>query len=186
MVESKKPYSNRFFVVKDRKDLSITYFEYDKVKGYDLMPKNVKIKDAIDVNKMIIINPSMIQKLAYKKVNSKFMDVVKLLMFVLSSDNDDTSGDTYRHALNEITKLRLEILMKYKNKLKEDDFNVFNNKLDLLEQELKVRMFYLQNFYVNNFYNNYNNSFGSRYSDDYESYFDNNYDNEMEREGKSR
>ena len=56
----------KYFVVKDRNDMSITYFEYDKVEGYDLNPKNVKIKDAIDVNKMIVVNPSMIVKLAFK------------------------------------------------------------------------------------------------------------------------
>lgn len=140
---------NKFFVVRDHNDYSITYFEYDKVKGYDLAPKNVKIRDAIDVNKMIIINPSLVQKLAFRKVNARFQNLVKLLMFVLSSDNDDATGETYHHALNEITKLRLEVFMKYKNKLKDDDFDMFNKKLDLLEQELKLRIFYLENMYMN-------------------------------------
>lgn len=139
--------TNRFFVVKDSKDYSITYFEYDKVKGYDLQPRNVKIKDAIDVKSMIIINPSLIEKLAFRKVNYKFQKIVKMLMFVLSSDNDDTDGETYRQALNEINKLRLEILVNYKNKLKEQDFVEFNKKLDLLVQELNVRMYYIEQMY---------------------------------------
>lgn len=139
--------ANKYFVVKNKKDYSITYFEYEKVKGYDLQPKNVKIKDAIDVKSMIIINPSLIEKLAFRKVNLKFQRIVKMLMFILSSDNDDTSGETYRQALNEINKLRLEILVHYKSKLKEEDFVEFNKKLDLLMQELNVRMYYLQNMY---------------------------------------
>ena len=139
--------SNKYFVVKDKKDYSITYFEYEKVKGYDLQPKNVKIKDAIDVRSMIIINPSLIQKLAFRKVDFKFQKIVKMLMFVLSSENDDDSGETYRQALNEINKLRLEILVHYKSKLKEEAFIEFNKKLDLLVQELNVRMYYLRNMY---------------------------------------
>ena len=135
--------SNKYFVVKDRNDLSITYFEYDKTKGYDLHPRNVKIKDAIDVTSMVIINPSFIQKLAFRKVELKFQRLTKMLMVVLSPDNDDSSGDSYRQALNEINKLRLEILVQYKNKLKEKDFLEFNKRLDLLAQELNLRLYFL-------------------------------------------
>ena len=71
------------------------------------------------VNKMIIINPSMIEKLAFRKVNLRFQRIVRLLMFVLSSENDDDTGGTYHQALSEVNKFRLEFLVKYKNKLKE-------------------------------------------------------------------
>lgn len=136
----------KYFVVKDRNDMSITYFEYDKVEGYDLNPKNVKIKDAIDVNKMIVVNPSMIEKLAFKKVSSKFEKLVRMLMYVLSENNDDETGETYREALNYITKLRLEVLTKYKNKLKEQDLETFIKKLDILESEIKIRLNYMINY----------------------------------------
>lgn len=137
----------KYFVVKNQKDFSITYFEFDKVHGYDLQPRNVKIRDAVDVNKMIIINPSMIEKLAFRKVNLRFQRIVRLLMFVLSDENDDDTGGTYHQALNEINKFRLEFLVKYKNKLKEADFLEFNKKLDVMEQELKNRLYYLQMIY---------------------------------------
>lgn len=133
----------KYFVVKDRNDMSITYFEYDKVEGYDLNPKNVKIKDAIDVNKMIVVNPSMIEKLAFRKVSAKFEKLVRMLMFVLSESNDDETGETYREALNYITKLRLEVLTKYKNKLKEEDLETMLKKLDILETEVKLRLNYM-------------------------------------------
>mgnify|MGYP003302747108 FL=1 len=153
----------KYFVVKDRSDLSITYFEYDKVQGYDLNPRNVKIKDAIDVNKMIVINPSMIEKLAFRKVNSKFNKLYKLVMFLFNSDLDDDSVPTgYREALNEITKLRLELYTKYKNKLNKEDEEMFNNKLDMLEYELNMRLMYIQNIYQNNYYYNQEKSGKSR------------------------
>jgi len=139
--------NTKYFVVKDKQDFSITYLEFDKVYGYDLQPRNVKIKDAIDVNKMIIINPSMIEKLAFRKVNLRFQKIVRLLMFVLSSENDDDTGGTYHQALSEVNKFRLEFLVRYKNKLKEVDFLEFNKKLDVMEEELKNRLYYLQMVY---------------------------------------
>lgn len=155
--------TNRYFVVKDRNDLSITYFEYDKVEGYDLQPRTVKIKDAIDVNRMIIINPSLIQKLAFRKVDSKFKKLVKLLMYTLSlSTDDEDAGSAYQEALNEISKLRLELHMYYKGKLKKDAFDDFCKRLEVLEKELQVRMYYYRLNYQNFKHN------------------------EMEREGKSR
>lgn len=142
----------KYFVVKDRKDLSITYFEYDKVQGYDLNPRNVKIKDAIDVNKMIVINPSMIEKLAFRKVKNKFDKLYKLVMYLFSCDiDDDTVPTGYREALNEISKLRLELYVKYKNKLNMEDEIMFNKKLDILEQELNMRLMYIQNIYQDNY-----------------------------------
>lgn len=140
----------KYFVVKDRNDLSITYLEYDKLNGYDLHPRTVKIKDAIDVDRIVIINPSLMQKLAFRKVNLKFQKIVKLLMFVLSEENDDDgTGGTYQESLNEINKLRMEILVHYKNKLKQEDFEEFNKKLDVLEHELSLRLYYLQMTYHN-------------------------------------
>ncbi len=140
----------KYFIVKDRNDLSITYLEYDKLSGYDLHPRSVKIKDAIDVDRVVIINPSLMQKLAFRKVHLKFQKIVKLLMFVLSEENDDDgTGGTYQESLNEINKLRMELLVHYKNKLKEEDFEEFNKKLDVLEHELSLRLYYLQMNYHN-------------------------------------
>ena len=69
-----------------------------------------------------------------------------MLMYVLSENNDDETGETYREALNYITKLRLEVLTKYKNKLKEQDLETFIKKLDILESEIKIRLNYMINY----------------------------------------
>ena len=44
----------KYYVVKEKNSKVITYFEYDKMEGYDLSPKKgVKIEDAINVNKVV-------------------------------------------------------------------------------------------------------------------------------------
>ncbi len=137
----------RYFVVKNKNDPSITYFEYNQMEGYDLSPKkNIKIKDAININKVVIINPSLMQKVAKKKLDLKFKKLLESMSVIFDSD-DDSSGDSYRQGLNEINKLRLEAKMKYQNYMEEEAYQVFEKKLEILEQELKARIYYLEQYY---------------------------------------
>ena len=131
-----------YYIVKDNKDKSITYLEYDKLSGYDITPKNVKIKNAIDVNKMVIINPGMISKMVTKKVNLKFERLLKFVNVVF--DEEDPSGEGYRQALTEITKLSLEYFIKYKNYMVKEQLELLEKKLNILERELKIRLLYLE------------------------------------------
>lgn len=138
----------RYLVVKEKNDPSITYFEYDKMEGYDLSPKqNVKIKDAINVNKVVIINPSLMNKVATKKLDLKFKKLLQFMSIVFNTEDDETAGDAYREGLNEISKLRLEAKVKYQKYMDEEGFKILEKKLDILEQELKSRLYYLQEYY---------------------------------------
>lgn len=138
----------RYFVVKGKKDSTITYFEYDKMEGYDLSPKkNIKIKDAINVNKVVIINPSLMQKVAKKKMNLKFKKLLEFMTIIFDDDDDTTSGEAYREGLNEISKLRLEAKVKYQKYMEEEDYKTLEKKLDILEQELNSRIYYLEQYY---------------------------------------
>ena len=85
----------KYLIVKEKNDKTITYFEYDKIEGYDLSPKKgVKIEDAINVNKIVIINPSLAQKVAKKKLDLKFRKLVQLLNIIFETDDD--TGTAYR------------------------------------------------------------------------------------------
>lgn len=138
----------KYLIVKDNNDKSITYFEYDNMDGYDLSPKkNVKIKDAINVNKVVVINPSLMTKVANKQLNVKFRKLLKFVTVIF--DSDDESGTAYREGLNEISKLRLEAKVKYFKYMTEDEINTIEKKLDILEHELKLRLFYLAEAYSN-------------------------------------
>ncbi len=140
----------KYFIVKDKNTSAITYFEYDKMDGYDLSPKKgVKIEDAINVNKVVIINPSLAEKVAKKKMNVKFRKLLQLLNIIFETDDD--TGTTYNEGLNEVSKLRTELINKYRKYLTEEEFNLMEKKLDILEQELKVRLYYLEQTYQQNY-----------------------------------
>ena len=130
-----------YLIVKDKDNKSVTYFEYDKIEGYNLKPKNTPFKDCIHVNKMIIVNPSLIDTLVTKKINNRFKKLIKLISY-LYEENDET-GEGYRLALNEISKYRMELINKYKSYLSEEKLKLLDNKLSILEEEVNLKLEYL-------------------------------------------
>lgn len=144
----------KYLIIKHKNDKAITYFEYDKIEGYDLSPKKgMKIEDAINVNKVVIINPSLASKVAKKKMDLKFRKLVQLLNIIFESDDD--TGTAYHQGLDEVNKLRMELLNKYRKHLEDDDAALMEKKLDILEHELKIRLYYLQQCYQNGYSNSF-------------------------------
>lgn len=153
--------NKKYLIVKGKNDKTITYFEYDKMEGYDLSPKKgMKIQDAVNVNKIVIINPSLAEKVAKKKLEIKFRKLLQLLNIIFESDDD--TGSAYHEGLNEVSKLRMELLNKYRKHLEEEYVSLTEKKLDILENELKVRLYYLEKQYQNTYENQNENEMGRR------------------------
>ena len=141
-----------YLIVKDKDSKTISYFEYDKINGYNIYPKKA-FKDSINVNKMILVNPSMIEKVIDRKFNKRFERLLRFLALIYE-DNDST-GEGYREALNEIERLRREYINKYKKFMEAEKAELLEKKLGILEQEVKLRIEYnLDNYY------DYNNNYG--------------------------
>lgn len=131
---------NKFLVVKTKDSKEITYFDYENLNGYNLKAKkNVKFSDAINISRMIVINPSFTEKLADRKIKTKFEKFVNLITIVCENEESDTDGEGYRLALNEAEKLRMEILNKYKKYLNDEKLELYLKKISILEDEIKLR-----------------------------------------------
>jgi len=140
--------NQRFLIVKEKNSKEIKYFDYDKLDGYNLKAKeNVHFEDAIDVSRMIIINPTFIEKIATKKLNAKFDKLINMMSFVCEMDEDDETGEGYRIALNEANKLKMELINKYKKYLDEQKLELMLKKIEILEDELKLRLDVLMKSY---------------------------------------
>ena len=134
----------RFLVVKTNDSKEIKYFEYDKISGYNINPNpNLKFQDAINVNKMILINPSLIEKVVDKKIKRRFDYLINLLSVVY--ENDDETGDGLELALNEAEKFRMELINKYKQYINEEKYQLLMKKIAILEDELYLRMQFVMN-----------------------------------------
>ena len=72
--------TSKFLIVKEKNSKDIKYFDYDKIDGYNLVAKkDVHFTDAIDINRVIIINPTFIDKVATKKINVKFNRLINMM-----------------------------------------------------------------------------------------------------------
>lgn len=129
--------SKRFVVKKDAKTDVITYMEYEKLKGLKFKPKsNISFEDMISVNEMIVINPSLIEKLISKKCSKNFKKILKMIS-VVSDDEDDDSG--YMLILDEIERFKRLVINKYKNYMKEKELEITLKKLEMIKQEVELR-----------------------------------------------
>ena len=138
--------TSRFLIVKEKDSKEVKYFDYDKIEGYNLTTKNdVHFADAIDINRVIIINPSFIDKVATKKINTKFNKLINMMQIVCEVGDEDESGEGYRIALDEAYKLRMELLNKYKKFISEEKLELMLKKIEILEDELKLRLNLLLN-----------------------------------------
>lgn len=146
----------RYLIVKDKKKKEIAYFEYDKLNGYNMTPKkkNIKLKDSINVNKMIIINPSFIEKLINKKINNKIKKLIDLISIIYESDDEDPAGSLMQ-ALNEVEKFKREMINKYMNYMTKEQIDILDKKVQIVEKEVLQHAYRLNEIRYSNEYGEY-------------------------------
>ena len=120
--------------------------------GYRVKPKN-KIKyDGIVVNEMMIIKPSMIEKLLKRKINNKLTGYLDYIIEVL--DSDETDSGRIGTVLSDLNRYREIVKNNYRQYLNEKYIELLLKKIELLEYELKKKLMYLNayNYSKNNSY----------------------------------
>ena len=135
--------NNHYLIVKEKNKKTITYFEYDKLNGFNMTSKNknIKLKDAINVNKMIIINPSFIEKLVNKKINNKIKKLIDLIANIYNNTDDEDPAGTLMQALNEVERFKRQMINKYEEYMTKEQIKLLEKKI--LEQEVTMRAYYI-------------------------------------------
>ena len=128
-----------YFIHKSTKDKKIVYIDYDKFKGFNFEPKNNVLYDGIRVNKMIVVKPSMIEKVLKRKIKRKLDLYLKLMIKYIETD-DGTNGSALREALNDLTRYKQIIAYKYQKYLDTKYLNALYKKITILEYELNSRL----------------------------------------------
>ena len=128
-----------YYLHKNNKTGEILYLEYEKIKGYPITPKT-KIEDAIEVNKIVFVNPSLKEKLIKKKVELK---VRYLLKFLETSDEEGTTEGAIEQNIIEAEKLRINILNRYIKYLGNTYGSYTLNKIQLIINQLRIRLYNL-------------------------------------------
>lgn len=135
----------KYYLYKKGSEKEIIYLDYDKLNGFEFNPKRKLNKEAISVNKMIIIKPSMIEKILRKKIKNKLNLYLKLIIKYIESD-DGEDGETLREALNDVTRYKSIVEYKYKKYLDKKYFEILMKKIAVLEYELNLKLMNTVNY----------------------------------------
>ena len=101
--------SKNYYLHKDNKTGEIMYLEYDKIKGYPITPKT-NIKDAIEVTKVILVNPGFREKVLKKKVQIK---IRYLLQFLEEANDGGCDEGDIKRSIMDAEKLKYYIIHRY-------------------------------------------------------------------------
>lgn len=135
----------RYFVCRKGNNREIVYIDCDKLKGFGVSPKNNIKYDGIIVNKMVIIKPSMIEKILKRKIKRK-LDLYLKLIIKFIEDDDSSSESTLMEALNDLSKYKSIVEYKYRKYLDDKYFRILSKKIQMLEYELKSRLINYSNY----------------------------------------
>lgn len=131
-----------YLIKKDQKTGEIIYMEY-KLDGYKFKPRNNKAVN-LSLEKIVIIKPEMIDKILTMKIDKKLKKIIKLTMYLLNKNDDDTDPADTMLALNEIARLRNIILNNYQDYITQQKETLFLKKLRILENELRIKNLSMQ------------------------------------------
>ena len=137
--------TQKYTIKKEAKTDVITYKEYETLKGYKTKPKKLDSNEMVNVSKMVIINPSLIEKLVDKKCKRTLERILNMLSIIYEEDND-SDPTPLELALNELEKFKTAIVEKYKEYMKEKEYKLMLKKIEILKSEVITRR---NNIYIN-------------------------------------
>ena len=126
--------TKNYIVAKKNNQGEITFVDYN-VEGFKITPKN-NIEYPIEVNSMMIMKPSFIEKILKKKIKRKLN---LYLNYIIEESGDD---DSCREALNNINRYKDIVEYKYRKYLDDKYINLLLKKINLLEKKIKSNLIY--------------------------------------------
>ncbi len=117
-------------------------FESKKIDGFEFTPKNTNEYMDMEVNKMVVINPSFIEKVLKKKIKRKLDLYLQFIVSVI--DDEDTDPSNLRYVLDDLERYRRTIINKYQRYLDEKYINLLLKKIELLNNEIKTKLLYMK------------------------------------------
>ena len=128
-----------YYIYKKGDIRELIYLDYNKLKGFNFKPQNNVKYDGVVVNKMVIIKPSMIEKVLRRKIKNKLNLYLSLIIKYIE-ESDSSSDDTIREALNDLTRYKSIINNKYKKYLDKKYLEFLEKKILVLEYELNAKI----------------------------------------------
>lgn len=131
--------SGNYYLYRDKLSGEIIYLDYEKIKGYDITPKT-KLEDAIRVNKIVFVNPSLSEKLIRKKIEIRIRYLLKMLE---QFENDPSGGDegSIKATLMDAERLKLNMLNNYRKYLGNTYGSFSMKKIQIIVNQLRIKLY---------------------------------------------
>lgn len=130
----------KLYKTNDNKNLS--YLKDGKINGFEFAPKYTNEYIGMEVNKMVVISPSFIEKVLKKKIKRKLDLYLQFIVSVI--DDEDTDPSNLRYVLDDLERYRRTIINKYQHYLDEKYINLLLKKIEVLNNELKTKLIYMR------------------------------------------
>ena len=121
---------------------SLIMLDKNSLKGLNFNPKNNK-DYGITVSKMIIVKPSIVRNLLIKSTKRKLDKFIRMIATL--TDDDDSTDESLREALNDLSRYRNIVEYKYNKYLEKKYLEKLKATIDILEGEIKKKIIYGDN-----------------------------------------
>ncbi len=126
-----------YLIIKNKDTKSCSNTSFKELHGYKVVPKKTIVRNnMIKVNQMNLIDPVLIENMLRKKIEKKIETLIFKIVNVMDSDDDDDA----EKALTEAERLKYILVNEYQEFLEEEYINKTSKKLQIIIDELRVRM----------------------------------------------
>lgn len=134
----------KYIIKKTKNGINATEMNIKILKGFQVLPQNKVEYPGVEVNSMLVVKPSFIEKLLKKKIKKKLDYYLSYIIAVIdqNDENPDDDDAPLRQALNDLTRYKEIVEAKYQQYLDDKYIHLLMKKIDLLERELKTKIIY--------------------------------------------
>ena len=135
----KKP---NYYIERNSDTKEMVYVEFEKMPCYEVKPR-VSKEDAIRVDKIVFVSPTMSEKLIKKKIDRKIEKYLQVIKIIEEDDGSATSGDI-RKFLVDAERYKLKIINEYAKFLGNTYTGLTLEKMQLIIKELRSKLYFKQ------------------------------------------
>ncbi len=130
--------SKYYICDKENNEIVYGYLNYNKVDGFRIKPRNNLEYDGIEVGRLILVEPTLIEKVLKRKTKIKLNAYLNFLISILDSEDDESSDLSL--VLDDTKKYKALIMNKYSKFLNPIYIKELLYRVKFVEDELKARI----------------------------------------------
>lgn len=131
---------SKYYVIMKTSSTVSCYLSESNVDGFHIKPQNNVEYDGVEVSRLTVVEPSLIENVLKRKITKKLDAYLKYLISVLNTDDDDTDPDDLNLVINDLQRYKQIIMNRYSKYLDPYYIRMLLSKVKLVEDELKRKI----------------------------------------------